>query len=200
MQILSKENLVDVVGALRAGEIIVFPSETTYGLGCDATNQEAVEKIFKIKMRRTDKTFLVVVPTIEMAKEYLEWNELLQKISEKYWPGALTVVGRAREGFFVDGIVADDGTMAVRVTADPWINELSAQLGKPIVATSANLADGGEIYGVSEIKKVFQDKEFQPDIIVDAGILHKNLPTTIISVVDNKLKILRQGEIVVEVN
>lgn len=199
MRILSKENLIEVVEALRAGEAVVFPTETTYGLGCDATNEVAVKKIFKIKGRRSVKTFLVVVPTVEMAKEYLEWNELLQKISEKYWPGAVTVVGCAKKDFQIDGVVAGDGTMAIRVTAYPWLNELAMQFGKPIVATSANLADGGGSYDVGGIKKVFENQEFRPDIIIDAGVLPQNPPTTIVSVVNNELKVLRQGEVVIDV-
>ena len=178
----------------------MFPTETTYGLGCDATNQTAVEKIFKIKGRKADKPFLAVVPTIEVSKEYLEWNELLQKISEKYWPGAVTVVGRAKENFFINGIVAQDKTMAVRVTADPWLNELATQFGKPVVATSANLADQASVYSVDEIKEIFENQEFKPDAIVDAGVLPQNPPTTIVSVVNNELKILRQGGVAVDLN
>jgi L-threonylcarbamoyladenylate synthase len=200
MRILSKENLAEVVELLRAGETVVFPTETTYGLGCDATNQTAVEKIFKIKGRKADKPFLAVVPTIEVSKEYLEWNELLQKISEKYWPGAVTVVGRAKENFFINGIVAQDKTMAVRVTADPWLNELATQFGKPVVATSANLADQASVYSVDEIKEIFENQEFKPDAIVDAGVLPQNPPTTIVSVVNNELKILRQGGVAVDLN
>ena len=93
MKILSECNLSEVVVEILNGETIVFPTETTYGLGCDATNQKSVDKIFKIKGRKSDKPLLVVVPTVEMAKKYLKWNDTLDKLAKKYWPGALTIIG-----------------------------------------------------------------------------------------------------------
>jgi len=84
----------EAIKYLKNGKTIIFPTETSYGLGCDATNQEAVDKIFKIKGRRGDKPLLVVVPTVEMAREWLEWTPLVEKLAEKYWPGALTIVSK----------------------------------------------------------------------------------------------------------
>ena len=97
MIILTEQNLFEAVEYLKAGKTIVFPTETSYGLGCDAANQEAVNKIFKIKGRKSDKPLLVVVPTIEMAKKYLVWNNLLEDLASRYWPGPLTLVGKYLE-------------------------------------------------------------------------------------------------------
>jgi len=199
MEILKTENLDRVIEILKNGGVIAYPTETTYGLGCDATNQEAVNKISKIKGRIQGKPFLVVMPTIAMAKEYLEWNELLEKISKKYWPGAVTVVGRASENFSVDGVVSQAQTLAVRVTGYPWLQKLFVNFDKPLVATSANLAGTGEVYDFVELKNIFNDCEFKPDAIVDAGALPQNLPSTLVDVVDAELKILRQGEIRVSI-
>lgn len=93
MKILTECNLAQLVVDLLAGKTVVFPTETSYGLGCAATNQAAVDKIFKIKGRGSDKPLLVVVPTVEVAKKYLVWNTTLEKVAQKYWPGAVTVVG-----------------------------------------------------------------------------------------------------------
>lgn len=199
MQVVSVENIETVVDVLKKGEVIVFPSETTYGLGCDATNQEAVNKVFAIKGRRPDKPFLVVVSDVKIAKEYLEWNDLLQKIADKYWPGAVTVVGKSRGGFKTSGVVASDGTLALRVTAFPWLNNVTGKFGRPIVATSANVAGASEVYDFNEIKNIFSNQENKPDLVVNAGVLPSAVPTTIVSVVDGKLKILRQGDIVVDI-
>ena len=98
MRIINKEEALEY---LESGKTVVFPTETSYGLGCDATNQSAVDMIFKIKGRKSDKPLLVVVPTIEMAKEYIEWSSLLEKLSKLYWPGALTVVGKVRKKFSI---------------------------------------------------------------------------------------------------
>ena len=189
MKVVNQCNLAEALAALRAGQIVIFPTETSYGLGCDASNQEAVDKIFSIKQRRSDKPLLVVVPDIEMAKKYLVWNDLLEDLSKKYWPGPLTVVGEYNQKeALAMGVVAADNTIAVRVTDFPLTKFLSESLGGPLVATSANLADAGDIYDSNKI-------EVKSDILIDGGVLPRNPPTTIVSVVGNNLQILRQGQI-----
>ena len=83
----------------------------------------------------------------------------------------------------------------MRVTDFSLTKFLSAELGRPLVATSANLADAGDIYDVKQIEEVFSSKEAMPDILIDGGVLPQNPPTTIVSVVKNYLKILRQGQL-----
>jgi L-threonylcarbamoyladenylate synthase len=144
VEIIDQKNLDKAVLALQNGQTIVFPTETSYGLGCDATNQDAVDKIFKIKGRKSDKPLLVVVPDIEMAKKYLVWNDLLEDLASKYWPGPLTVVGEySKKDNLAKGVVATDNTIAVRVTDFPLTKLLSEKLNRPLVATSANLSDAG---------------------------------------------------------
>lgn len=196
MKVINQCNLAEALAALQAGQTVIFPTETSYGLGCDASNQEAVDKIFKIKQRRSDKPLLVVVPNIEMAKKYLVWNDLLEDLSKKYWPGPLTVVGEYNQkDNLAKGVVAADNTIAVRVTDFPLTKFLSESLGGPLVATSANLADAGNIYSTRDLEDVFSSKEEKPDIILDGGDIPSNAPTTIVSVVGGNLKILRQGQI-----
>ena len=219
MLVLSDKDLEKAVEALRQGKTVVFPTETSYGLGCDAANQEAVDKIFKIKGRQNNKPLLVAVPTVEMARKYLVWNELLEKISS-HWPGPLTVVGEymtqphpalssaeeresirpsfAKEGVgggLASGVVSTDNTIAIRVTANPIARFLSEKLGRPVVATSANLADAGDIYDPKQVLAMFSNKTVKPDILINGGELPHNPPTTIVSVINNNLKILRQGQI-----
>lgn len=195
MQVLSKENLLEVVEYLKAGKTTVFPTETSYGLGCDATNQEAVNKIFKIKGRKSDKPLLVVAPTVAMTKKYLMWNKTVELMANSYWPGALTIVGEwNKKEKLATGVVSADNTIAIRVTNHPIPKFLSEKLGRPLVATSANLAGAGDIYSAQEAERIFSSKEFRPDIIIDGGELPHNQPTTIVSAVD-ELKILRQGQL-----
>lgn len=196
MNVISQEQALDY---LRRGKTVIFPTETSYGLGCDATNQSAVDRIFKIKGRRGDKPLLVVVPSVEMARECLEWSPLLEKLSLEHWPGALTIVGiRNQESGIMNlakGVVGTDGTVAIRVTGAEIPKYLSEKLGRPMVATSANIADAGDVYDSRELIKMYEGREFQPDAIIDAGVLPKNSPTTIVSVVGGELRVLRQGVI-----
>jgi tRNA A37 threonylcarbamoyladenosine synthetase subunit TsaC/SUA5/YrdC len=355
-----KDDLEKTVRYLKSGKTVIFPTETSYGLGCDATNQEAVDKIFKIKKRSKNKSLLVVVPTIAMAKKYLVWNEALEKIANKYWlamskldeGGYITVVAKYNSSFqggvgelgasrgrsvltindkriiglkrtvlirsqlrkestkaesflwnklrgkklnglkfrrqhgigsyIVDfyqpdsklvieldgdihfltdtklyadklrnewlenrgytvahynnvdifqnidnilgdilrlseclvkerrtspcpilerrgddvnlakGVVASDGTVAIRVSNHPVVKYLSYKLGRPIVATSSNISGEQNIYSSSEIIRIFKKRKYLPDIFLNYGDLPNNKPSTIVSVVDG-VKILRQG-------
>jgi len=170
-----------------------------YGLGCDAANQSAVDKIFQIKTRDRSKPLLVVVPTIEMAKIFLFWNDQLDKLANKYWPGKLTVVALAK-GNLAKGVVTSDGALALRVTSHPVAGFLSQKLNLPLVATSANLSGGGDVYEVAKIKQIFSGRDLQPDALLDYGQLPKCQPSTIVSVIGDKLEVLRQGEIIIDSN
>lgn len=197
MPILEEKNLERIISFLKAGKVAVLPSETSYGLSCDATNQTAVDRIFEIKQRDKTKAMLVVVRDVESAKKYLVWNDLLEKIAQKYWPGALTVVGEYQGGDLAKGVVGADNTVAVRVTYSSVLKIIMEKIGRPLVSTSANIAGGKVIFEAAEVQRLFSTEEKKPDIILDYGHLIYHQPTTIVSVVGNELKVLRQGEVVV---
>jgi len=196
MQIISLDNLEIAVEVLKQGQTLVFPTETSYGLGCDATNQTAVDNIFQIKSRSERKPLLVVVPNVEMAREYLAWDDLLENLAAKYWPGPLTIVGKAKGGL-TQGVISPENTLAVRVSAHPVVKYLSENLGRPLVATSANISGAGDLYSAKEIETIFEQNEIAPGAIIDAGDLALAKPTTIISVGDGQIQILRQGELII---
>ncbi|MDD2758095.1 MAG: L-threonylcarbamoyladenylate synthase [Patescibacteria group bacterium] len=198
MRTARPENLSEIAEALKQGATVVFPTETSYGLGGDATDQTAVDKIFQIKDRPKDRPVLIVVPDVATARKYLVWNDALENLARTYWPGALTVVGQYRGGDLAPGVVAPDNTVAVRVTADPWLKELTQKSGRPLVATSANLSGQSEIYDARQVAVEFSGREFTPDLLVDADVLPVSPPSTIVSVVDDKIKILRQGAIKID--
>jgi L-threonylcarbamoyladenylate synthase len=222
MMIVTK--IEDVVNELKNGSVIVYPTETCYGLGGDATNLEVVEKIYKIKQRREEKPFLVVVSDIATAMEYLEWNDNIDEIASKYWPGAVTVVGKMQNAKckmqngdnilqsprpelgtkaeihnlkLADGVVAPDGTIALRVTAHPVASALARGLGRPLISTSANISGQSPSYSSDEVIKMFENQMDQPDILIDAGELPRNPPTTIVRVEGEEIVVLRKGEIAI---
>lgn len=201
MNIIKQENINidEIVDALREGKTIVYPTETCYGLGCDATNAEAVNKIFQIKQRQKNKPVLVVASEPSMLMECVKWTPTLERISEKYWPGPLTVVTQTSGcAHLAPGVVADDSSVAFRITNHPLAAELSKKLGKPIVSTSANLAHQESPYDVEVILRMFENNEHQPDIIIDAGPLPHHSVSTVIRLLVDKIEVLRQGEVVVE--
>lgn len=200
MKVVSQNEcaISDIVSALTRGEIIVYPTETCYGLGCDATNQAAVDAVYHIKGRREEKPLIVLVKDIEMAKRYAEWNDAAERISRDYWPGAVTIGILAREGAALPrGVAAEDGTIALRVSPHPFVRSLFSAWDRPLVSTSANLSGGENIYDPKDVVHIFGAREDQPDILVDAGELLRVPPTTVVRAVGNRVEVVRQGEIVV---
>lgn len=203
MQIISSEHvhISSIVAALKLGSTLVYPTETSYGLGCDATQETAIEQIFAIKKRQQEKSVLVIFPNIAMAKEYVEWNPTIDTIAAKYWPGPVTVVSRvlSRDSLPL-GVVSAMGTIAFRVSSHPLVQEISAALQKPLVSTSANISAQASPYDIDSVLGMFAKELDQPDIIIDGGNLPHRAPSTIVAVhSDERIEILRQGDIVVEV-
>ncbi|MCX6781659.1 MAG: L-threonylcarbamoyladenylate synthase [Candidatus Magasanikbacteria bacterium] len=195
---LRKENMPEIAALLLGGNIVILPTETSYGLGCDATNQQAVDRIFAIKNRPSNNPLLIIVPDTATAKKYLVWNNLINELARNYWPGPLTIVGQYKGSDSAQGVAAKDNTIAIRVPADPWLKELCQKVGRPIIATSANISGTGDVYDARVVEGQFTGREHIPDAIVDAGTLPYNPPTTIVSATEGELKILRQGALVVE--
>ncbi len=203
MKIIKPENTTEIVLELHRGKILVLPSETSYGLSCDATSQIAVDKIFKIKGRSENKAVLVVVDSVATAKKYLHWNQTLEVLAQNYWGkadvGPLTIVGEYHKKFLVRnlamGVVSRQGTLAVRVTKHPLLKILCEKIGHPLVSTSANLSGAGETYNFENIVSQFSNQEYQPDAAVDVGVLPTTAPSTIISINNEKVEILRQGDV-----
>ncbi len=185
----------------------MYPTETAYAIGCDATNQQAVDLVFKLKKRVKSKTLPLIAGSLAMVQKYCQMSAIEERLAKKYWPGALTMVlnvapchshENGNPAALAKGIVAKDGTVAVRVSSHPLARILSRWLGQPIVSTSANLAGEGECYSLEEVKKQFgchPERSEGSIVLLDGGRLKKQKPSTIVKIVNGKIKILRQGEI-----
>lgn len=200
MQIIkySEVNTADIVSQLKQGKTIVYPTETCYGLGCDATNESAVRRLFAIKQRQEDKPMLVLAPALSMIRKYIVWSPRLEELARRYWPGPLTVVADVLGGVTLPaGVVGPEGTLAFRVTSHPLAAALGAGLGLPLVSTSANLSATVSPYDSESVRAMFAGALVQPDIVIDAGPLPHHSPSTVVRVAGNRTRILRQGEIVI---
>lgn len=198
MQILPwyQKNLVEIARKLVSGATIIYPTETCYGLGCDATNAEAVKKLYDIKGRPEGKPFIVIVDVLERMAPYIEITSTLRDIEKKYWPGALTVVVDAKtDSGLPSGVIGTDGTIAFRVTSHPLARELASVLARPLVSTSANLAGEPNVYSAEVARQIFLSRDIQPDILIDAGDLPETQPSTVVRVQGERLTVLRQGAV-----
>jgi L-threonylcarbamoyladenylate synthase len=193
-------NISDIADKIRKGKTIVYPTETCYGLGCNATDQNSVDQIFSIKKRQRDKTVLVLMSDITMAQKYVVWNKKLQDLASKYWPGALTLVAKVKPetDLAKNGVIADDNTIAFRISPHPFVQKVMKKVSKPIVSTSANISSKKSPYSIKEVKNMFKNTKNQPNILIDGGELPHESPSTILKIVDGKQEVIRQGELIIE--
>ncbi len=198
MEVLRMCNLSEVIVGLKDGKTLIYPTETSYGLGCDASNQSAVDAIFTIKQRDENKPLLVVVSAVEMAKKILVWNNTIEKLSQMFWPGPLTIVGNAQPDCgLARGVVSKSGTVAVRVSADQTVQFLVDSIGKPVVATSGNISSKGDLYSADQVMQMFAGAAHQPDMLLSVGEIARNLPTTIVDASHDTINIIRQGAVTI---
>lgn len=199
MQRLMPNQVDDAVAILSAGGIVVYPTETSYGMGCDATNHTAVERIFAIKQRPVVKGLSTILPSLADATQYIILLPYTRRLVEYYWPGPLTIIAPKSPTSPLSPLCenGNNGTHAVRVSSHPVAAALANRLGKPIVATSANISGKPDVYDPADIVAAFEGAEQQPNAYIDAGILPHTPPSTIVQVRPEGINVLRQGALVV---
>ena len=185
---------------LRAGAVVVYPTDTAYGLGCDATNAKAVAKIFKIKGRDAKKALPMIVTDTKMAKKFFLFATCYVPFAKRHWPGPLSIVLQAKNGIVKAAL--KKGTAAVRVPDSLIARALSKYLGRPLIATSANVSHQPTCYSVKAyLTQVGRNHapratRHEPDIVLDAGALRRRRPSTIVKVKDNgEVEVLRRGPV-----
>jgi len=190
-------NIDETIQCLKFGGIVVYPTETSYGIGCDATNTDAVARIFEIKKRKNGKGASMLLPIGQMPDIYgLYFPEAIRKVAEKYWPGPLTIVCKLQGETSLSSSLFTTGERAFRRSSHIIANTLVDSLGVPLVSTSANISGEPGLYSAQEIFGRFSREFIQPDLIFDAGTLPKRAPSTLIAWDDaHGIVVLRQGDI-----
>lgn len=187
-----KDILVNIANLLKKGGIIIYPTETLYGLGCDALNEEAVKKVFKLKGRDFKKPLPVIIHNLSLLKEIVEEITPLGKsLIDRFWPGPLTLIFKA-SAKVPDILTAGTKKIGVRISSNKLATDIVSFLSSPISATSANFSDDKASNRIDEIPEKLKK---EVDIVIDYGKLSQNLGSTIVDVSENKIKIIREGVI-----
>jgi len=177
---------------LKSGGVIAFPTETFYGLGADARNEAAIDKIFGIKGRDFRNPILVVIGDRGHLDAFAaDIPEEAQKLMDRFWPGPLTIVFRAAPSVSPK-LTAGSGKIGIRLTSHPIAMAISKRLGGPVTATSANLSGALECSAAAE---VLSQLEGRIDGVVDGGQTTGGKGSTIVDVTASPVKILREGVI-----
>ena len=180
---------------LKAGGVIIFPTETLYGLGASALDEKAVQRIYQIKKRSENKPFPVIIGEPSQLDMLLEdtSNAILEFIKKKFWPGPLSVVLPGRKNL-PRQILSNRGLICVRYTSHPIARKLCLLSGFPLVATSANISGASPPKNFNDISCELIQKV---DYVLKLGPSPKGAaPSTIIRFLnENTVEIIREGAI-----
>jgi L-threonylcarbamoyladenylate synthase len=180
--------LKEVIDVLKNGGLIIYPTETCYGIGTDATNNRSIEKIYEIKGRDPSKPIPILVSSLNMIKKYGEITKKTEFLVNKFMPGPLSIIIKKKR------LISDvnKNSVSFRISSHPVASLLVKLLKNPITTTSANLSGESSIYEISKIIENFKDKV---DIILDCGDLSRVEPSTCIDMSSDDVKIIREGPI-----
>ena len=180
MTIVSK-GIREAVMILKKGGIVAYPTESSYALGCDVTNHEAMRKVYKLKKRPMSKGLTFIVGSTKTAEKYSILGRSEKNVMKKLMPGRLTLVARGRKG----------GEFAFRIPSNYRALEMAKAFGKPITATSANMSGKEPIFSVKKLLNLWNGRI---DMILDGGTLARRRPSTVVDIFSG-VNIRRKGPV-----
>lgn len=190
---------------LREGKVIIYPTDTIYGIGANAFSHEAVKKVFALKGRKKGDVFSVMVDGVDTIKKYAVVGRLEDEFLKKYLPGPVTVILPLKpeilaQKIFSSYTINERGAVGFRVIRQfAFIREAIKKTGLPLITTSANKSGAGIIESsLAYVKKQFKNDWKQIDLVIDAGDLANTHPSTVVDLSQTPYSILRRG--IVDVN
>lgn len=190
---LEPERLEFLASQLREGAILVYPTETFYGLGGSASLESVAGRIFKLKGREAGKVLPFVASDLEMVLSFSEkLPDVFFRLAEHFWPGPLTLILGVRENALPESLLGPGQTIAVRVPPLQWLRDLIKKSGSLLISTSANLSGQPPVDSFSEVYEIFRDRV---DIFINGGRTPGEKPSTIIDLTGPEPVCLREGKV-----
>ena len=187
---LSSEQVVTWKQLILDGAVGVFPTETFYGLGGNALDESAVERVFTCKQRPVEKSLLILIKR-DWLLDFAVVTEKIDTLLDEFWPGALTVVLPANKKL-PDFLRGPGNTIAVRHSPSKFVDELLGILNKPLIGTSANLSGQSNCQTVEE---AFKQLGPLVEFWLDGGLTRGGLPSTVVDAGEPDFRIIRKGAI-----
>ena len=192
---INLEKIREAADSIKNGELVLFPTETVYGIGANALDENAVSKIFKAKGRAGDNPLIVHISNLDMLGNLVQnIGEVEKKLMENFWPGPLTIILNKKECIPYN-VTARLETVGIRFPSNKIAQDLIEFSNLPIAAPSANIS--GKPSG-TKIEDIIGELDGKVDYILDAGITDIGVESTVIRVVDDIVHILRPGKITKE--
>jgi len=176
------------VERLQRGEVAAYPTDTVYGLGCDMSERAAVERLYQLKNMRDDRKLAFLFPDLSEVSQYAVLSDLAYHVCRRILPGPYTVVLPAKR-WVPRALMDKRKQVGVRIPDNVVVQAIIRELGRPIVSTSASV-DG---VGLGDPEDVRDRFEHGLDVLVDGGLCD-TAPSTVISLIDDQLEVLREGK------
>ena len=185
----------EAVAMIREGAICAYPTETFYGLGVDVTNEAAIKRLFDLKRRDYGNPIAVIVSDQSMLTSYVrEIPEQAHRLMDRFWPGPLTILFRTNEKVSRQ-LTTNTGKIGIRISSHPVAQAIVRGLGRPLSTTSANFSGFPPATQPKHVRSFFGDKV---DLLLDVGELPPSVGSTVVDVTEEKLAVIREGVIPVE--
>jgi L-threonylcarbamoyladenylate synthase len=180
--------------ALNSGGIVLYPTDTVYALAANALDVTAIEKVYAIKGRDYSKPIHVIVRDITQAEEYVILDDLARKLEAEFLPGALTIVAPKR--LHVPALLTSgQDTLGIRIPDNEVCKRLAAAVDFPLTTTSANRSAMPNTYHIRDVQAQLQDDFNQIDVVIDSGQIPPRAPSTVVSVRNGQILLIREGAI-----
>ncbi len=176
---------------IKSGGLVAVPTDTVYGIIGDATNAQAVDRLYALKVRPKEKAFPVFVQDIAMARWFAYISDAKARFLERVWPGPLTVIFHHKEKL-PSILTAGQDTIALRIPNHSFLSVLLSRVDIPLVQSSANISDLPSAKNSAEVIAFFSGQKQKPDLLVDGGEV-PGTPSTIIDFTTNEPRLVRSG-------
>ena len=184
--------ITDAIAMLENGGVVVYPTETVYGIGCDPLNEDACNRIQRIKKRIAPKPFILLASTIGQVTDFMgELDDTAARLANIFWPGPLTIIMRPTNEI-PSHLLGKTGGVAFRVTSHPVATALADGIGRPLVSTSANRAGNTPLVTYEDACEHFRGLA---DLILENPEPLHGKPSTVIDLTGRHLAFIREGTI-----
>ena len=190
MRISSADSDIKIaIKKIKAGQIIIFPTDTVYGIGCDPYNKKAILQLYEIKKRKKTKPFPILGLSKTELEKIAEFNGLEEKIAKKFWPGQVTLILKVKDEKIRESLCLNK-KIAVRVPSNQCVLSLLKEC-KLLVGTSANISGTIPFTDPNECSKNLSGY----DLLIDDGVISSQGESTIVEIEEGDIKIVREGSI-----
>jgi L-threonylcarbamoyladenylate synthase len=179
---------------IKNGGVVMHATETCYGLAADIFNKAALDKLYAIKQMSKEKPVSIMVSSFLQAQKYAFFNELGERLADKFWPGPVTIV-LPRKKMLPVFLNEDNDFVGIRCPDHAVAFGLIVKTGNPLTTTSANVSGLPEVYEIDGFLDQMTKSDVLPDLIIDTGLLPKNPPSTIVKFSGNEVVYLRKGSL-----